>query len=242
MQASWAPCAPCQQAGFPSYPPPRTRHTIAACYRRRDRLISHPKAVSTKNGQLVRGLRAARANERRCRKRASVFNIKCISLVYSTAHRATYKHTELNNVGIVNKYCHPQAVHMPAAPLVYNDVHHTVADDLHNTNGDLVTVHELLGHASVQTTAPHDRHGEWAKHQVGGRWRCPIRSPSVRPTTVPCSPQHWRRSRARALARGSVTTVVGRRPIAWGRPAAQRSVGPGHQHGVASARKSGTDA
>ncbi len=54
-----------------------------ARYRRRDRLMSHPTAVSTKNGQLVRGLRAARANERRCRKRASVFNIGCISVVYS---------------------------------------------------------------------------------------------------------------------------------------------------------------
>jgi hypothetical protein len=93
-------------------------------------------------------------------------------------------------------------------------------------------VHELLGHASVQTTAPHDRHGEWAKHHVGGTVEVSHPSAQVRPTTVPCFPQHWRRSRARTLARGSVTTVVGRRPHAWGRPAAQRSVGPGHQHGV----------
>ncbi len=46
---------------------------------------------------------------------------------------------------------------MPAAPLVYKDVHHTVADDLLTHDGNCVTMHTLLGHVPVPTTVQDGR-------------------------------------------------------------------------------------
>jgi hypothetical protein len=64
---------------------------------------------------------------------------------------------------------------MPAAPLVYKNVHHTVADDVHNNDGDFITVHEMLSHANVQTTAQDDCRGERAKKKVVGTLDVPYR-------------------------------------------------------------------
>ncbi len=68
-----------------------------------------------------------------------------------------------------------RAAQAQVADLSPHDVRRTVAGDLLDNDGDIVTVQKLLGHASVQTTASYDRRGERGKKKAVGMRQVPYR-------------------------------------------------------------------
>ena len=76
----------------------------------------------------------------------------------------------MHALGPQHPACRP-AQRRAIVSVLAHTVHCTVASELLNNDVDFVTVHTLLGYATMHTTAQHDRRGKRAKQQVRDRAR-----------------------------------------------------------------------